>query len=124
MRHCRFDQPDRAHHVGVELKPPGRLVLSDRKGAEGAHAATVRGPLRGGAKPRPAIGKISIRVVPDSATEIAELLSRRAEWLSQITADQVDQLKMRPNLQAFSSAVLRVAFILFDAAAALARTTR
>ena len=73
------------------------------------------GRYEGGAKPRPAIGKISIRVVPDSATEIAELLSGRAEWLSQITADQVDQLKTQANLQAFSSAVLRVAFILFDA---------
>ena len=98
------------HPVGT-----GPYRISAVDGTKGLTLQRFEGRYEGGAKPRPAIGKISIRVVPDSATEIAELLSGRAEWLSQITADQVEQLKTQSNLQAFSSAVLRVAFILFDA---------
>ncbi len=99
------------HPVGTG---PYRITAVD--GTKGITLERFEGRYEGSAKPRPAIGKISIRVVPDEATEIAELLAGRADWLSQITADQVDQLKTQPNLQAFSSAVLRVAFILFDAA--------
>ena len=99
------------HPVGTG---PYRITTVD--GTRGLTLERFEGRYEGGFKPRPAIGKVSIRVVPDVATEIADLLAGRADWLSQITTDQVDQLKTQPNLQAFGSAVLRVAFILFDAA--------
>ncbi len=99
------------HPVGTG---PYRITAVD--GTRGLTLERFEGRYEGGFKPRPAIAKLSIRVVPDVATEMAELLAGRADWLSQITTDQVDQLKTQPNLQAFGSAVLRVAFILFDAA--------
>jgi peptide/nickel transport system substrate-binding protein len=86
---------------------------------DGTKAITLErfdGYFDGSIKPKPAIQKISIRVVPDAATEIAELLSGRADWLSQITSDQMAELKTQPKLQAFGSEVMRIGFILYDAA--------
>ncbi len=66
-------------------------------------------------KGMPAIPRVDVRVIPDEATQLAELLGGRADWVSQITADQVDEIKTRSGFQAFSSPVLRVSFILLDA---------
>ena len=98
------------HPIGTG---PYRITSVD--GTRGLTLERFEGRYQGGFKPAAAIQKVSVRVVPDVATEIAELLSGHADWLSQITTDQVEQINTQPNLQAFGSAVLRVAFILFDA---------
>ncbi len=98
------------HPIGTG---PYRITAID--GTRGMTLERFEGRYQGGFKPTPAIRKITVRVVPDAATEIAELLSGDADWLSQITTDQVEQINTQPNLQAFGSAVLRVGFILFDA---------
>jgi peptide/nickel transport system substrate-binding protein len=67
-------------------------------------------------KPKASIAKLHIRLVPDLATEIAELLGGRADWIWQITPDQADDLATQPNLQVASTESLRVGFISLDAA--------
>ena len=41
-------------------------------------------------KGKPAIGKIVIHEVPDAATEMAELLGGRADWIWKFSPDQFD----------------------------------
>ena len=54
-------------------------------------------------KGRPAIGKIIIRIVPDSATAMAELLGGRSNWIWKFSPDQFDAVARTPNLQATRS---------------------
>ena len=51
-------------------------------------------------KGKPAIGKIVIHEVPDAATEMAELLGGRADWIWKFSPDQFDAVGRMPNLQA------------------------
>ena len=74
------------------------------------------GYFPGSIKGRPAIPKIDIRVVPDQAAEVAELLAGRADWIYQVPSDQVADLNRQPQIQAFGAEVLRVGFITLDAA--------
>jgi peptide/nickel transport system substrate-binding protein len=46
----------------------------------------------GSPKGKPAIKKLSVRFVPDDATEMTELLAQRADWIWQFSADQFDNL--------------------------------
>jgi peptide/nickel transport system substrate-binding protein len=92
---------------------PYRVTKVD--GTKGYTLERFDGYFEGGIKPKPAIQKVTIRVVPDAATEIAELLAGRADWVSQITSDQMAELKTQPKLQAFGSEVMRIGFILYDA---------
>jgi peptide/nickel transport system substrate-binding protein len=67
-------------------------------------------------KGRPAIGKIVIHQVPDSATEMAELLGGRADWIWKFSSDQFDGVARMPNLQATRAESMRLEFLEMDAA--------
>jgi peptide/nickel transport system substrate-binding protein len=67
-------------------------------------------------KGRPAIGKLSVRYVPDAATEMTELLAGRADFIWNFIADQFDQVGRMPNLQAMRQESMRVGFLQLDAA--------
>jgi peptide/nickel transport system substrate-binding protein len=69
-----------------------------------------------GPKGKPKISKIVIRAVPDAATEMAELLSGRADWIWQYNADQFDAINRMPNLQAVFGDSMRIGYIALDAA--------
>ena len=58
-------------------------------------------------KGKPAIGKIVIHEVPDSATEMAELLGGRADWIWKFSPDQFDAVGRMPNLQATRAESMR-----------------
>jgi peptide/nickel transport system substrate-binding protein len=70
----------------------------------------------GSPKGKPAIKNISVRFVPDSATEMTELLAQRADWIWGFNPDQFDQLNKMPNLQAEKKESMRVGFLSIDAA--------
>jgi peptide/nickel transport system substrate-binding protein len=67
-------------------------------------------------KGKPAIGKIVIHEVPDSAAEVAELLGDRADWIWKFSPDQYDVVARVPNLQAIRAESMRVEYLGMDAA--------
>lgn len=67
-------------------------------------------------KGKPAIGKIVIHEVPDPATEMAELLGGRADWIWKFSPDQFDSVGRMPNLQAVRSESMRIEYFGMDAA--------
>ena len=74
------------------------------------------GYFDGGAKPKPAIRFIKIHEVADAATEMAELLGGRADWIWDFSPDQFDSVAAIPTLQAVRAETMRVAFMSIDAA--------
>jgi peptide/nickel transport system substrate-binding protein len=67
-------------------------------------------------KGRPAIAQIAIRFVPDSATEMTELLSGRADWIWRFNADQFTNLGRMPMLKTLRSPAMRLNYLSIDAA--------
>ncbi len=70
----------------------------------------------GSPKGHPKIGKISIVEVADSATELAEFLSGRGDWIWNYNADQFNDIKALPTAQAIRAESMRVNFLQMDAA--------
>jgi peptide/nickel transport system substrate-binding protein len=67
-------------------------------------------------KGKPAISKIVIHEVPDSATEMAELLGNRADWIWKFSPDQFDAVGHMPNLQAVRGDSMRIEYFGMDGA--------
>ncbi len=67
-------------------------------------------------KGKPAIGKLVIHEVPDSATEMAELLGGRADWIWKFSPDQFDAVGRMPTLQAVRGDSMRIEYFGMDAA--------
>jgi peptide/nickel transport system substrate-binding protein len=67
-------------------------------------------------KGKPAIAKLVIHEVPDSATEMAELLGGRADWIWKFSPDQFEAVGRMPNLQATRAESMRVEYLSIDAA--------
>jgi peptide/nickel transport system substrate-binding protein len=70
----------------------------------------------GSPKGKPAIKKISVRFVPDAATEMTELLAGRADWIWNLNPDQFDSVNTLPHLQAVRKESMRVGYLALDAA--------
>jgi peptide/nickel transport system substrate-binding protein len=67
-------------------------------------------------KARPAIRFIKIHEVADAATEMAELLGGRADWIWDFSPDQFDSVAAIPTLTALRAETMRVAYLQLDAA--------
>ncbi len=67
-------------------------------------------------KGKPAIGKLHVRFVPDSATEMTELLSGRADWIWNLNPDQFGDVNKMPTLQAIRQESMRIGYLSIDAA--------
>jgi peptide/nickel transport system substrate-binding protein len=70
----------------------------------------------GSPKGKPAIRKISVRFVPDAATEMTELLAGRADWIWNLNPDQFDSVNTIPHLQAVRKESMRIGYLALDAA--------
>jgi peptide/nickel transport system substrate-binding protein len=70
----------------------------------------------GSPKGKPAIKRLSIRFVPDPATELTELLAGRADWIWNMSADQFDNVNKMPNLLAVRQESMRIGYLSIDAA--------
>jgi peptide/nickel transport system substrate-binding protein len=70
----------------------------------------------GSPKGRPAIGKIVIHEVADTAAEMAELRAGRADWIWKFSADQFDAVARMPNVQALRGDSMRIEYLGLDAA--------
>jgi peptide/nickel transport system substrate-binding protein len=67
-------------------------------------------------KGKPAIRFIKIHEVADAATEMAELLGGRADWIWDFSPDQFDAVNAMPTLTALRAETMRVAYLQLDAA--------
>ena len=74
------------------------------------------GYFAGSPKGKPAIKYIKIHEVADAATEMAELLGGRADWIWDFSPDQFDAVAAMPNLTALRAETMRVAYLQLDAA--------
>ena len=59
---------------------------------------------------------MSVRFVPDAATEMTELLSGRADWIWNLNPDQFDSVNKLPNLTAVRKESMRIGYLYLDAA--------
>jgi peptide/nickel transport system substrate-binding protein len=74
------------------------------------------GYMKDGPKGTPTIGKIVQRTIPERNTQIAELLSGRADWMWRVPADQADRLKSSGKVQIVNEETFRIGYITMDAA--------
>ena len=70
----------------------------------------------GSPKGKPAIKKMSVRFVPDAATEMTELLAGRVDWIWNMNPDQFDNVNKIPHLQAVRKESMRIGYLSLDAA--------
>ena len=69
-----------------------------------------------GPKGKPAIKNLVIKEVADATGELTQLLSGQADWVWNVSADQLPKLAAMPNLQTATSESMRVAYMTPDAA--------
>jgi len=69
----------------------------------------------GSPKGKPSIGKIVYRTVPDSATQLAELMTGGVDWLWDVSPENAARLKQMPNLTVKSAPTTRMSFLSLDA---------
>ena len=93
---------------------PYRITKVD--GATEVDMERYDGYFADSAKARPAIRFIKIHEVADAATEMAELLGRRADWIWDFSPDQFDAVAAMPTLNAVRAETMRVAYLQIDAA--------
>lgn len=72
--------------------------------------------FRDGPKGTDFIRTIEIREVPDAQTQVAELLSRRAHIIWDISSDQLDQIGRMKGFKTIQAETMRVGYIGLDAA--------
>ena len=70
----------------------------------------------GSPKGKPAIKNMSIRFVPDAATEMTELLAQHADWICNFNPDQLAGVNRMPFLQAVQKESMRIGYLSIDAA--------
>jgi peptide/nickel transport system substrate-binding protein len=70
----------------------------------------------GSPKGKPAIKKLSVRFVPDAATELTELLAGRVDWIWNMNPDQFDNVNKLPHLNAVRKESMRIGYLSLDAA--------
>lgn len=69
----------------------------------------------GGAKGQAKLDRLTVRIIPDEATRIAEVIGGNVDWTWNISADQVPQLQAVPTVEAQFGSTLTIATILLDA---------
>jgi peptide/nickel transport system substrate-binding protein len=99
------------HPIGA-----GPYRITKVNGATEVDMARYDGYYADSPKGRPAIGKIVISEVPDAATEIADLLAGRADWIWNFSAEQFDAVVRNLALQATRAESMRVEYLGMDAA--------
>ena len=69
-----------------------------------------------GPKGKPAIRRLQIAEVADTAAELAALVDGRADWIWQFGPEQLDALSRTPGLQTLRQESMRFSYMLMDAA--------
>ncbi|GAC1343688.1 MAG: ABC transporter substrate-binding protein [Acetobacteraceae bacterium] len=69
-----------------------------------------------GPKGKPPIRRLIIKEVADATGELTQLLGGQADWIWNISADQLPNIGKMPNLQVITNESMRVAYMNLDAA--------
>jgi peptide/nickel transport system substrate-binding protein len=103
---------------GMAMKPVGTGPYKVTEVAPGKGIAMVKNEayFDGSPKGKPKIGKINIRFIREMNTQIAELMSGRADWIWRVPQDQADKLARMPKLTVQNAQTMRVYYLTFDAA--------
>ena len=64
----------------------------------------------------PAIQNINIRIIAETTTQIAEVMSGGLDWIYKVPAEQMENLEQRKNLSVDSNATMRISYLLMDSA--------
>lgn len=64
----------------------------------------------------PAIKNINIRIISETTTQIAEVMSGGLDWIYKVPTEQVENLGQRKNLSVDSNATMRISYMLMDSA--------
>jgi peptide/nickel transport system substrate-binding protein len=71
---------------------------------------------KGSPKGTPRIGKLHVRFVSETATQMTELLGGRADWIWNVNPDQFDNVNRVPTLTAIRKESMRIGYLSIDAA--------
>jgi peptide/nickel transport system substrate-binding protein len=74
------------------------------------------GYFAGSPKGRPSIGHIQYKMVPEVATQIAELIAGNVEWIYAVPADQATKLAGLKGLTVVPEETMRISYLQMDAA--------
>lgn len=83
---------------------PGASITFERY--KGYFAASPKG--------LPQIEKIVQRTIPDQNTQIAELLSKRIDWIWKVPVDQAKRMQGHPGITIANEQTMRVGYLSFD----------
>jgi peptide/nickel transport system substrate-binding protein len=70
--------------------------------------------IKNGPKGTPSIGKIEMRVLPDLATQVAEILSGGADWIWRVSPNNIENIRKMKGLQVASGGTMRMTWMSFD----------
>ena len=97
-------------------KPIGAGPYKVESNADGlVKLVAYDGYYEGGAKRTPSIKTLNWRIIPDTATRIAEVIGGGVDWVWNVPSDQVEQLKAVPTLDVALASTLRIAMVGLDA---------
>jgi peptide/nickel transport system substrate-binding protein len=91
-------------YKGVEVIPGKSVTLAKNENY-----------FEGSPKGKPSIGKLHIRFISEVSTQIAELMSGRADWIWRVPQDQAEKMAKMPKITVEDADTMRVFFLQFDA---------
>jgi len=94
----------------------GPYRLKSQETDKGAVLERFDGYFEGGAKGKPSIKTIEVKVIPDANTQMANLMTGQVDWIWRVSSDLADKLARVPNVTLESAETMRYVAIAFDAA--------
>src|SRR5438067_9554060 len=101
-------------HEWMQENPVGTGTYKLVKGAEKQEHLLVRNDDYWG--PKPAFKYVRVRIIPEQATQIAELISGGVDIIKAVPPDQMDVINKSGQARTSTSPILRTAFIQLDQA--------
>lgn len=102
---------------GMGEKPVGTGPYMVTEVQQGKHVRFAKNPsyFKDSPQGQPSIGNLDYRTIPETNTQIAELMSGGLDWIWRVQTDAMGNLAKIPDLKTLSGETMRVAFISFDA---------
>jgi peptide/nickel transport system substrate-binding protein len=100
----------------------GPYKFVEWKKAEHLIVEANEGYWKGSPKGMPKIKTIVFRTIPETTTQIAELLSGGVDIIRNVPPDQIDVIKNSPNARISATKILRVNSLLLDSAGRASQT--
>src|SRR5262249_55855397 len=101
---------------GMNQKPIGSGPYRIVEHAMGKYVRLARNPdyFKDSPKPPAQIENVELRFIPDTQTQVAEMLAGGLDLIKNVRPDQAQQLRGAPNLQVVSAEIMRYAFLQMD----------